>query len=94
MTGTLFPDWIQKHNDDLPGLPDRIKVMLNKFGRFSPPQNCKDCRHLRRYQAGGKWMKCDLTKQTGGSGSDWKASWPACGKFEEGGIMKATWVKS
>lgn len=44
---------------------------------------CKRCVMLQRFQQGSRWMKCGLTKNTGGPGSDWRAYWQACGKYEE-----------
>ena len=81
MTGTLFPEWLEAHKEEH-ALPFRIQQMLNIHGRM-PGKTCKTCAHLQRYKQSARWMKCDLTKITGGTGTDWKASWPACGKYEE-----------
>lgn len=64
-------------------LPERIRVMHIWFGT-TEGETCKNCKHLIRHRMGKSWLKCDLTLQTGGSATDWKAGWLACGKFEKG----------
>ena len=63
-------------------LPERIRTMYFMYG-LNKDEICKDCIHLIRYKMGASWLKCDLTIQTGGKGTDWRANWQACGKFEK-----------
>ena len=78
MEATLFPDFETYVNT----LPERMRIMLKMYGNY-PGHQCGFCAHLKRYERGGLWKKCELTVQTGGAGTDWRARWPACGRFEE-----------
>ena len=80
---TLFPEWVKAHESDDPLLPARIRAMHNIHGKVEG-QTCKKCTHLVRFRAGSYWFKCELTKQTHGASTDWRAGWQACGKYEEG----------
>ena len=61
-------------------LPDRIETMHKVFGK-NDGNKCGDCIYFVRYKQGSRWSKCSLTVQTGGTGTDWRATWPACGRF-------------
>lgn len=44
---------------------------------------CRDCTHLCRKSPGRRHvLKCELAYQSMSAASDWRAGWPACGKFE------------
>jgi hypothetical protein len=62
-------------------LPRRILLMYARHGS-TEGQTCRTCAHLQRYKQGTRWMKCELTRQTSGAATDWRAGWPACGKWE------------
>jgi hypothetical protein len=64
-----------------PQRPARLAEMHTLYGVASGAL-CGDCGHLRRYRQGTAWLKCDLTRQTSGSATDWRAGWTACGRFE------------
>lgn len=69
-------------------LPRRMGTMHRAYGR-AEGHECGQCIHLLRFRRGTSWMKCDLTRMTGSSSTDWRARWPACGKFEAGtGILQ------
>lgn len=72
--------------DELPQvkvLPERIKQMYRMYDQH-PGEHCKTCIHLIRHQPGQKYfLKCDLNKITSGPGTDWRAGWGACGKWEK-----------
>lgn len=87
--GTL---WVKRVNeqpllfDELlpegePQPPERLAVMHNWYG-VTPGHTCGECAHLRRYRQSTTWMKCKLTRQTSGAGTDWRAKWAACGRYE------------
>lgn len=80
---TLFPEWQEQHKDEVK-FPLRLTEMHRLYGKLDG-EKCKNCVHLARYRMGGSWMKCNLSKQTNSSATDWKAGWPACGNFEKGG---------
>ena len=64
-----------------PAYPARLRTMLRAFGA-TPGRVCRECRHcLVNETHGGRYRKCDLTIQTHGPGTDWRAGWPACGRF-------------
>ena len=43
---------------------------------------CKNCIHLIRKRYDKVYLKCELSKQSNSEGTDWRAGWQACGKFE------------
>lgn len=57
---------------------------LNGLPLLTSPagMTCGDC--LRRYlkRLAGSYPKCDLGPITGGPGTDVRAAWPACNRFE------------
>jgi hypothetical protein len=81
----IWQEWLQntEANAD-PALPKRIQQMHKGHGKREGV-TCKTCRHLRRLDYhNSRYLKCDLTKITHGAATDWRAGWPACGKYEEG----------
>lgn len=69
----------------LPKSSDRaqkIKTMWALHGKKADA-TCSRCTHLLRQRYHDKtYLKCDLTEISRGVGSDWRAGWIACGKFE------------
>lgn len=65
-------------------LPERIGAMYRMYGR-TEGERCGDCVHFYYIsgRGGRPYPKCDLNIDTGGPGSDWGKSWPACGRYEE-----------
>lgn len=45
-------------------------------------ETCGGCTHLRRNSWSRVYLKCDLIPPTGGPGTDIRAKWPACDKWE------------
>jgi hypothetical protein len=54
---------------------------IRRFGKGPSSAECKDCTHLVRYHQAATWYKCELRKNTGGTGTDHRVHWPACAKF-------------
>lgn len=53
------------------------------FGPGPEGQKCKTCAHLDRdYYHNKTYLKCDNRNLTRGPGSDHKAHWSACAKYE------------
>lgn len=53
------------------------------YGPGPEGATCSGCRHL--YAQGGvagRYLKCELRRNTGGPATDHRARWPACSKFE------------
>jgi hypothetical protein len=50
-------------------------------------ETCRSCKHLHRKSRSKTYLKCALMRQfwTGGTGSDVRASSPACRQWERGG---------
>ena len=63
--------------------PWRLRVMHEAYGR-DPEHTCGQCRHLVVKRWDKSYFKCDLTRMTNGPGTDWRKSWEACSRFEEG----------
>ena len=77
-------------NDQLPGfddmpalsgkrLPTRIGTMVRMYGR-SKGHTCGACKHLVVHN---EWRKCELYSLSASATSDWRISWPACGRWEQ-----------
>lgn len=64
-------------------LAAQIKTMLKMYGNGPDGRQCKHCQHLRIKGWGRPYFKCDLNRDTGGPASDWRVTWPACGKYGE-----------
>ncbi len=79
---TLFPEWQEKHKQDKPLLPERIRVMHGMYGR-TEGKTCRHCIFLEHYKMGASWLKCGRSKKTNSVATDWRAGWPACGLWEE-----------
>jgi len=73
-------------------LPRRIGAMYVVYGRGPEGKYCGQCQHFLRFQRGGSWSKCELTRMTSGKATDWRARWDACGKFEEAEEKRTFWV--
>lgn len=56
--------------------------MVTLYGRGPEGATCGQCRHLRAKQYAGRYLKCAFGPQSNGPATDWRARWPACGKFE------------
>ena len=56
----------------------RLGKMHGLHGHGPEGQTCKGCVHLLR----GGYLKCELYGVTSCESSDWRAKWPACGKFK------------
>ena len=71
-------------------IPRPVAIMRAYHGHGPEGAYCKTCRHLRHFRASSKrWTKCAQTTDTGGPGSDWSVSWPACALYEPVEMPKA-----
>jgi len=62
----------------------RLGKMHGLHGHGPEGQTCKNCDHLLRSRFhDSKYLKCELYGVTRCESSDWRAKWPACGKFQE-----------
>lgn len=82
----LWKDWLEKQTDHRASdLPKRIQQIRQMHGQRNE-KICGDCVHFRALNGYAKtYYKCDLSKLSHGSGTDWRAHWPACGKWLERG---------
>jgi hypothetical protein len=64
--------------------PRRHAEMIRLYGE-SPGCQCAQCRHLirKRGDHAGHFLKCEFAGVTASAATDWRAKWPACGRFEE-----------
>lgn len=64
-------------------VPSQGENPMLVFGYGPDGATCKSCAHLIRDDWHNKtYLKCNLRKHTRGAGSDHRASWPACKKYE------------
>lgn len=57
------------------------KQLIAAYGE-TEGQKCKNCIHLIRKSWDKVYLKCGLARQSNSMATDWRAKWPACGKFE------------
>jgi len=64
-------------------MPRKIEAMYAFFGRYAgrEPKQCKDCCNFIRKQLSNTYRKCLIYGDTNGEATDWKASYEACGMF-------------
>lgn len=63
-----------------------IDDLLAVYGK-QPGHTCGECKHLVTWRFASDYFKCELSRsrgQSGGPSTDWRKSWPACGRFEPG----------
>jgi hypothetical protein len=61
-----------------------VNPCVQIYGSGPDGVTCKTCSHLFRHKPGNKvFLKCDIRDFTRGKGTDHKAGWPACGKYEK-----------
>ncbi len=78
MSTPLFPDF----TDDGDRIqPTSLATMHRMYGR-KDGHCCGTCKHLYRKHFDNTYLKCDLTVDTHGPASDWRAKWDACGRWE------------
>ena len=63
-------------------LPRAISEMHLAYGA-KVDRRCGDCMYFIRYHQSTRWAKCSRTRQTGGSVTEWRAHWSACGLFRD-----------
>lgn len=70
-----------------------VNPCVNLFGAGPAGRLCKDCSHFFEARADKAYLKCEMRKLTHGAGSDHRARWSACAKFEErGGERRVVFV--
>jgi len=79
----IWKKWQQEALAKREVLPDRITKMHKMYGEV-PGKTCKLCVHLIQIRYANTYHKCNLTRITGGPGTDWRTGWPACGRYHEG----------
>lgn len=79
--------WMQKAAERAGGIlaydvkttDTKVNPLIAILGAGPAGMRCKDCAHLYH---NGRFLKCDLRHVTHGPGTDHRANWPACSKFE------------
>ncbi|WP_227930051.1 hypothetical protein [Eubacterium callanderi] len=59
----------------------KIELMHNLFGKKTG--FCKDCGHFYLKQYSNVYQKCEVYGDSHGEGTDWKATYPACGLYPD-----------
>jgi hypothetical protein len=68
-----FPKGAAKHRSLTVGL-------MHRLHGETPGRRCGECVHLVER---GRYFKCDLAKVSSSPATDWRKSWPSCGRFGE-----------
>ena len=63
--------------------PKKSNPCIGLYGPGPTNTKCKNCIHFLVKRMGNKYFKCDLRNITAGPGTDHRANWPTCGKYEE-----------
>lgn len=74
-------DWLAFQMAKL-NTPERVNPCVRLYGVDPEGRKCKDCSHLYRKQMSKVYIKCDLRENTNGPGTDHRAGWTACARFE------------
>ena len=65
-------------------LPDRL-LRMHRLHGHGGGLKCGTCLHCLRFDYHRRvYFKCELSHISHGAGTDWRVSWPACGKHSEG----------
>ena len=72
--------WGDALPSEVPPTP-KTNPCIAVYGPGPAEKRCTDCTHLRRMQHDKVYIKCDLRKRTHGPGTDHRAGWPTCAKF-------------
>jgi hypothetical protein len=71
-------EWLLKAEE----IPVEPNPCVRLFGKGPEGSICRDCTHLYRNYRQKAYIKCDFRAHTNGPGSDHKARWQACSRFE------------
>lgn len=61
----------------------KINPLVKYYGKGPEDKRCKHCKFFYGKQYAKIYYKCSFRGDTNGPGTDHKANWPTCGKFEE-----------
>ena len=75
-----WQEWLPQQEKTAEVYPLRIRQMWMKHGKVE--NKCGKCIFFLRIRYAKVYRKCEKTKMTGGPGTDWLASWQACGLFK------------
>jgi len=79
-------DWFSNQASKAGFVPATPKADFNPclklYGAGPIGKRCKECSLFIRHQMSRTYFKCKLRGVTHGPGTDHKANWPACGKFQ------------
>ena len=81
-TGNPWQEWLAQQSP-IKGLPKRITIMHKMYG-ISAGHTCGKCALMLRRKFSATYLKCSRSTMTRGAATDWRASWPACGLFQQG----------
>lgn len=60
----------------------KVNPMVKVHGTGPEGKRCKHCTHFIIKQWGNRYFKCAFRGNTNGPGTDHRANYPTCGKFE------------
>lgn len=73
-------EWAEQHKLTA---DEWVNPMVRKAGKGPAGAKCKTCSHLIKVQGNTKdYLKCELRGITKGVGTDHRAKWPACKRYE------------
>lgn len=78
--------WLKKQGGSvlcsMKGTPTEPNPCRIKFGPGPADKRCKDCAQFIRKRYSKTYFKCALRGDTNGPGTDHRANWLACSKWE------------
>lgn len=61
----------------------KANPLIKFFGKGPDNEKCKSCVHFYRKKFSKTYFKCALRGDTAGPGTDHRANWPSCAKFQK-----------
>ncbi len=82
---TLWGASLPPVEEPAPAPEHSVNPCIDAYGKGPEGTCCRTCVHLLRLEYHNKvYIKCELRKITHGAGSDHRAKWDACKRYQEG----------
>jgi len=61
----------------------KLNPMIKHWGKGPEDKRCKNCKFCYSKSYSKTYYKCEFRGDTNGPGTDHRANWPTCGKFQQ-----------